>query len=154
MTGRVIDIAVVLSVSTLLVVTCVAIHYRVLVAVSAMRRRPHLKARRWLNLVVLAALLAHVVELSVFAVGYWLLEHERFGQIVDAQGERSTDVWYFSFVAYTSLGFGDLTPRGPLRFITALETLTGLLLIAWTASFVFVEMQRTWNRSPTDAQEN
>jgi hypothetical protein len=40
---------------------------------------------------------------------------------------------------------GDIQPHGDLRFLTGIESLTGLVLITWTASFLFVEMQRFWN---------
>ncbi len=33
---------------------------------------------------------------------------------------------------------------GNLRFLSGLEALTGLVLIAWTASFTFIEMQQLW----------
>ncbi|EGG99066.1 Protein yfbU [gamma proteobacterium IMCC2047] len=55
------------------------------------------------------------------------------------------DCGYHSFVTYTSLGFGDIIPTGYLRFITGIEALAGLVLIAWTASFVYVEMRRFWD---------
>jgi len=29
--------------------------------------------------------------------------------------------------------------------MTALETLTGLILIAWSASFIFMQMHRFWS---------
>ena len=100
-----------------------------------------------MNLLVLGALIAHVIEVSCFAVAYAGLEWiGSFGELVGKPGAVSNDYWYFSFVAYTSLGFGDITPRGPLRILTALETLTGLVLIAWTASFLFLQMQVTWTQ--------
>ena len=55
-----------------------------------------------------------------------------------------TDTFYYSAVVYTSLGFGDITPTRALRFFTAFETLTGLVLVAWTASFSFLVMQKYW----------
>ena len=51
---------------------------------------------------------------------------------------------YYSFVTYTTLGFGDIIPVGDIRFLTGLESLTGLVLITWTASFMFFEMQKYW----------
>ncbi|MFT6897577.1 MAG: hypothetical protein ACJA13_001986, partial [Paraglaciecola sp.] len=36
-------------------------------------------------------------------------------------------------------------PFGDLRYLTGIESLTGLVLITWTASFLFFEMQRHWN---------
>ena len=54
------------------------------------------------------------------------------------------DCVYFSFTTFTTLGFGDIEPIGDLRYLTGLEALTGLVLITWTASFLYLEMQRYW----------
>ena len=35
--------------------------------------------------------------------------------------------------------------RRDLRFLSGLEALAGLVLITWTASFLYYEMQRYWN---------
>jgi len=55
------------------------------------------------------------------------------------------DCVYFSFTTFTTLGFGDITPLGDLRYLVGIESLTGLVLITWTASFLFFEMQRFWD---------
>ena len=71
-----------------------------------------------------------------------------FGRYGSLEGEFSRsllDTSYYSFVVYTSLGFGDITPVGPIRFMTNLETMTGLVMIAWTASFLFMQMQKYWD---------
>ena len=54
------------------------------------------------------------------------------------------DCVYFSFTTYTTIGFGDITPTGHLKYLTGLQALTGLVLITWTASFLFLEMQNYW----------
>ena len=51
---------------------------------------------------------------------------------------------YFSAVSYTSLGFGDVIPVGPMRYLAGLEALTGLTMIAWTASYSFLQMKHFW----------
>ena len=51
---------------------------------------------------------------------------------------------YLSFTTFTPLGYGDIEPFGILRFLTGIEALAGLVLITWSASFLFVEMQRYW----------
>ncbi len=53
---------------------------------------------------------------------------------------------YFSAEAYTSLGLGDVTPYGSARLLAGVEALNGLLLIAWSASFLYLEMERYWKR--------
>ena len=45
----------------------------------------------------------------------------------------------FSLVTYTSLGYGDIAPLGPARLLAGIES-----LIAWSASFTYLEMQRHW----------
>jgi hypothetical protein len=55
------------------------------------------------------------------------------------------DCVYFSFTTYATLGTGDIVPHGDLRFLSALESLTGLVLITWTASFLYLEMTRYWD---------
>ena len=42
-----------------------------------------------------------------------------------------------------SLPSGTL-PTVPLRLLTVAETLTGVILVAWTASFLFMVMRKHW----------
>jgi len=62
---------------------------------------------------------------------------------------------YFSAETYTSLGYGDVVPTGPLRTLAGVEALNGLLLIGWSASFTYVAMQRFWGdaRAPRKQEE-
>ena len=57
------------------------------------------------------------------------------------------DCVYYSFVTYTTLGFGDLIPTGPLRFLTGIESLTGLVLITWTASCIYLQMETLYHKN-------
>jgi len=95
---------------------------------------------------------AHIVEVQLFAVGYYVLDrYEIYGRLAGNVSDDLTHFSYYSFVAYTSLGFGDIIPSGWLRLMTAIETLLGLILIAWSASFLFMQMQRFWNiDAPSD----
>ncbi len=48
----------------------------------------------------------------------------------------------FPISTYTPVGYGDdITPMGGIRYPAGLESPVGLVLINWTASFLFVEMQ-------------
>lgn len=47
-------------------------------------------------------------------------------------------------MVYTTVGFGDLIPIGPIRLMAGVEALTGLVMITWSASYTFLEMQRDW----------
>ena len=42
---------------------------------------------------------------------------------------------YLSISNYTTLGVGDVFAIGPMRIVSAIEALIGLVLIGWSASF-------------------
>jgi hypothetical protein len=65
-------------------------------------------------------------------------------------GTSFLDALYFSAETFSSLEFGDITPAGPLRLIAGSETLVGLLLIGWSASYTFVAMERFWAEAPSN----
>tara|TARA_B100001059_G_C17829505_1_gene583637 strand:- start:1191 stop:1376 length:186 start_codon:yes stop_codon:yes gene_type:complete len=47
------------------------------------------------------------------------------------------DFIYFSFSNYTTLGMGDIFITGDARLAAAIESLLGLILIAWSASVTY-----------------
>ena len=135
-----------------LVVVCVLFHYE---ALRVMRRAGAWMHRRsswhrWhLSLILCGLLFAHVAEVIMFAFAYHFLARagDGLGKITGAQPGDLSEKIYFSFSSYTSLGYGDLVPLGPLRFMAGMEALTGLLLITWTASFMYMQMQSTWGQT-------
>jgi len=129
-----------------LVLLSVGVHYHALVRYSRWLQKPGINVRRWVAVSILGLLLAHVIEVGIFALGYEVLEKlGGYGTLLGETRELTRDYWYYSFVAYTSLGFGDITPTGWLRMMTGIETLMGLILIAWSASFLFMQMERHWD---------
>ncbi len=136
----------ILIISITLVLVCVFIHYRTLhflnQFLTTLQLRPGLK----MGVGLLGALAAHVFEIILFAVAYCTLARfEHFGHIAGDVSHELRDYTYFSFTTYSTLGYGDLTPEGPLRIIAGVESLMGLVLVTWTASFLFLEMQRHWD---------
>lgn len=94
---------------------------------------------------VFGALIAHTVEIILFALAYQLMHYlDEAGRLMGNFDGSLTDSIYFSFTVFTTLGFGDIEPFGDARFLTGVESLTGLVLITWTASFLFYEMQKNW----------
>lgn len=57
---------------------------------------------------------------------------------------RFADYLYFSTATYTSLGYGDIYPLGGLRLMARIETIVGLMMIAWSASFTYLTMEKFW----------
>ena len=129
-----------LIINIILVSVAVLFHY-------LSRIIPRLKMRYRFRVVIgiFGSLLAHIIEIWIFAIGYYLMIHSgKFGTLTGNISHTILDCAYFSFVTYTSLGIGDIVPEGNIRFVTGLEALTGLVLITWSASFLFIEMQKFW----------
>ncbi|OUR64734.1 ion transporter [Methylophaga sp. 42_25_T18] len=132
-------------VNTLLSGATVIIHYEVLYRLAVKLPSVTVRPRFRILLGVFIILLAHIVEIWVFALGYYLMINvDGFGALVGNFNQSFLDCTYFSFTSYTTLGFGDIEPSGHIRFLTGLESLTGLVMITWSASFLFLEMQKYW----------
>ena len=94
---------------------------------------------------ILWMLVAHAVEVWLFGLTYWLLDAwPELGHLEGSMDEGVLDFVYFSVTTYTTLGFGDLVPTGAMRVLCGSEALLGLVLITWSASLAFLEMQRDW----------
>ncbi len=134
-------------VNLVVVAVVVLIHYEALnlLAISRLRSRAHHRLRIVLD--VFGVLLAHCLEIWIFAaVYYWLMQVGGFGGLELLTGSviEFADCLYYSFTTYTTLGYGDVVPIGQLRYLAGIESLTGLVLITWSASFLFLQMQRHW----------
>ncbi len=128
------------------VLVAVVIHYEFLFRLTLLLPKVKVRHRLRVLLGVGGALVAHTVEVWLFAAVYYLMHHAGdWGHLAGNFNGSLMDCVYFSFTTFTTLGFGDIQPTGDLRFLTGLESLTGLVLITWTASFLFVEMQKFWN---------
>jgi len=135
-------ILVLLSTS-IVIVLAVALHYEVLTHLSEKHFNRDWPTRLLLPVGVLIVILAHVIEIWLFALLYrYLLTIDSVGKVVGEFNNTLMDCAYFSFINYTSLGYGDIIPYGHIRFTAGAEALTGLVLIAWTASFTYLQMQQ------------
>ena len=95
---------------------------------------------------ILCLMAIHIVEIWVFGGAYYLLLNlEGFGELVHAGGMTWFDCIYYSATVFTTLGFGDIVPEGPIRTMTGTEAVLGLTLITWSASYTFLEMLKTWD---------
>jgi len=124
----------------------IGLHYEVLRnCINFLPAVTHRRRRRVIFL-ILIILLTHVVEVWMFGLAYfWLMQWDGFG-LIDGATELTAvvDYVYYSTMVYTTVGFGDLVPHGAIRFMSGMEALTGLVMITWSASFTFLEMQRDW----------
>ena len=118
---------------------CVGIHFE---ALRFLNSRPVRRHRYGVPATMAGLLVVHSAEIALFAGVYAALSGTAFGSVDGA--DTFLDHVYFSASAYTTLGIGDLIPIGALRAVTGAEAIAGLVFIAWSASFAFIQMQRAW----------
>jgi hypothetical protein len=137
-------VAAVLVACALLVVLTTVLHYEVLRTLNAALPRVRVRPRAKLVVVILVAFAAHALEMALYGVAFWVLVVPLGAGTLSGAHPSFASALYFSAETYTSLGFGDLTPGGPVRLLAGVEALNGLLLIGWSASFTYLCMERFW----------
>jgi Ion channel len=91
------------------------------------RRRPQL----WLIAVMVTTvgglLVAHVVEVVAWSLIYAIL----------GVAPPESNVLYFAFVNYTTLGYGDIVPVERWRLLGPMTAMNGVLLFGWSTAVIF-----------------
>lgn len=135
-----------LFINTLVISMVVMVHYEILRLLTKLIPKLSIKKRLRIVVGILGAICAHILEMWIFAFGYFfMIQSKELGSLQGNFNGSLLDCCYFSFSTYSSLGYGDIEPLGHIRFLAGLEALTGLVLIAWTASFLFLEMKKFWD---------
>lgn len=140
--------ALVAGVAAAVTALVIVIHYEGIHALATRyARRPARRDRRAMLRIIFALLGLHIVEIWCFGLAYWgLVRVPGTGFVHGTHGmETLFDAIYLSASIYSTVGFGDLAPVGAIRLLSGLESLTGLLLITWSASFTYLEMSRLWS---------
>lgn len=132
---------------TAIIGVCVLFHFQVLLLLTTVLDKSNSIPRSRIIIGILGILAAHLVEIWIFTLGYLVLD-DMVGKdlFVGDMTQGLIDIAYFSAVTFTTVGYGDISPLGPARFMAAMQSLTGLVLIAWSASFTYVEMGKFWRR--------
>ena len=86
---------------------------------------------------IIVLTILHTLQIIVWALAYLYLLPEN---VLDSYEEAT----YFSFVTFTSLGYGDITFDGVWRILSGIEALNGVLLLGWSTALLFAVVQRTW----------
>lgn len=133
-------------VTTIVAVTaCVLLHYEALAGLTRMLKTGSAPSRRRILVLIFALLCVHTAEIWIFAGAYYgLIADPSRGQLLATQPVQFLDCVYFSAVCFTTLGLGDVIPVGAVRFLVGTQALAGFVLITWSGSFTFMEMQRLW----------
>lgn len=138
--------AIVAATTVVVVALAVMLHYEGLSTLSKRRAgtTQHL-GHRAMVVVVLWLFALHVAEIWLFGLAYWLLIGK--AGIGGIEGRVDTDLLeavYLSATTYSTVGFGDVAPKGAIRLLAGSEALIGLMMITWSASFTYLEMSRRW----------
>jgi hypothetical protein len=92
-----------------------------------------------------AVILLHVTEIWLFGLAMWLLlRWPACGSLAGADAGSLLECVYLSAITFSTVGFGDVAPVGPIRFLAGTEALSGFVLITWSASFTYLEMEKDW----------
>jgi hypothetical protein len=78
-------------------------------------------------------MIVHTLEVMVWSLAYLL---------VDAAPEGS-DLIYFAFVNYATLGYGDIIPVARWRLLGPITSMNGVLLFGWSTAVIFEVLRRT-----------
>jgi hypothetical protein len=76
-------------------------------------------------------MVAHIAEVVVWTFAY---------AIVDV-APAGTDLIYFAFVNYTTLGYGDVTPVPRWRLLGPMTAMNGVLLFGWSTAVIFAVLR-------------
>lgn len=134
-----------------LVIATTLMHYESLRVISAVIQRVTSHGRLRVLFSMFAIFAAHMLEIALYAIAYYLLRDEfGMGNFGGNFSNTFPTFLYFSAETFTSVGLGDIFPTGPLRMVCGIEALNGLLLIGWSASFTFVNMERFWRDDDAD----
>lgn len=136
---------------TILIAITTVIHYEMLRILNSRLAFLSIPNRTKLLVVIFTAFIAHILEMLVYGISlYVLVKYLGAGSLSGPTKFSLVNCLYFSAETYTSLGFGDLTPVGPVRLLAGAEALNGLLLIGWSASYTYIAMERFWRNNSTD----
>jgi Ion channel len=80
-----------------------------------------------------ALMLAHTLEVFVWALAYAAV----------GVAPADNDLLYFSFVNYTTLGYGDITPVQAWRLTGPMTAMNGILMFGWSTAVLFEVLRKT-----------
>lgn len=130
-----------------LISLCLFVHYEAFANLNKCLSMLQIRHRAKVFWSMIIVIITHVIEVWIFAIAYYFCTASgTFGILYGDIEYKILDFVYYSFVTYTSLGLGDILPIGDIRFMTGVESLVGLLLIAWSASFMYFQMQKYWDK--------
>ena len=82
---------------------------------------------------VTVLMIAHLAEVLVWSLIY----------LITSAAPAGTDLVYFAFVNYTTLGYGDVTPVVRWHLLGPMTAMNGVLLFGWSTAVIFEVLRMT-----------
>src|SRR5207244_5793302 len=79
-----------------------------------------------------ALMVAHTLEVFVWALAY----------AAAGVAPAGSDLLYFAFVNYTTLGYGDITPVQAWRLTGPMTAMNGILMFGWSTAVLFEVLRK------------
>jgi Ion channel len=119
----------------------IAIHAIVMLAVIQVARiasesatsRQSLRLTAVMSATASVLMAAHLAEVLVWSFAYSFI----------GVAPPGTDLVYFAFVNYTTLGYGDVTPLVHWHLLGPMTAMNGVLLFGWSTAVIFEVLRRT-----------
>jgi hypothetical protein len=93
---------------------------------------------------VLMLMLGHIVEVFIWSAAYAATHAAPDG----------TDLVYFAFVNYTTLGYGDVVPVTKWRLLGPMTAMNGVLLFGWSTAVIFEVLRKAINQHASFASSS
>ena len=119
----------------------IAIHAVVMVAVIKVTRIADNLVTSHQTLRLIAVMMATVTVLMTAHLSEVLVWASIYG-LVNAAA-TGTDLIYFAFVNYTTLGYGDITPVERWHLLGPMTAMNGVLLFGWSTAVIFEVLRMT-----------
>lgn len=119
----------------------IAIHALVMVVVIRVTRRADELVTAYQTFRLIAVMIAAVTVLMVAHLAEILVWASTYA-IVGVAPEGA-DLVYFTFVNYTTLGYGDVTPVSRWNLLGPMTAMNGVLLFGWSTAVIFEVLRMT-----------
>lgn len=94
-------------------------------------------------------LVLHLSEVALGALAFWvMLAFPDLGTLDKGYGSTPGGLLYLSGINFSTLGYTQMVAGGPLRLFIMLQSLSGFMLITWSATLVY----SVWGTRYRDAE--
>ena len=119
----------------------IAIHALVMVAVIRTARFADELATAYQTFRLIAVMIATVTVLMIAHLAEVLVWSLIYA--ITNTAPADTDLIYFAFVNYTTLGYGDVTPVVRWHLLGPMTAMNGVLLFGWSTAVIFEVLRMT-----------